>query len=56
MEDKITIIAESINKKLDYLTNLLEEDKLEIEKEAAMALKWQEIEKKMQAQPRKFEF
>ena len=54
MEDKITIIAESINKKLDYLINLFEEDKLAIEKEAAMELKWREIEKKMQ--PRKFEF
>lgn len=56
MEDKITIIAESINKKLDYLIDLFEADKLAIEKEAAMELKWREIEKKIQPQPRKFEF
>ena len=52
MEDKITIIAESINKKLDYVIAMFEMRQLEIDKEAAMALKWKEIEKKMQQQPR----
>lgn len=55
MED-MRITVESINKKLDYIISMLEMEQLVIDKEAAMALQWQQIEKKMQAQPRQFEF
>ena len=36
MDDKIMITVESINKKLDYLIDLFEAEKLAIDKEAAL--------------------
>lgn len=43
MQDKIMIICEEINKKLDYILDIMLMNQEQIRRETEMALKWKKV-------------